>query len=154
LRENCFEYEFTRDKSPNLETGVATLETFRPYIEQLFEDSEVQEHVSRSAANLRSARRRAASANTKKRALKDPRLHRRLGASVRSAVKAGGSLSKASEKQLCRERRRQRLQYMLLALVGAVAYLAVDGRARGRLLDAIGAADTHTGPVDRLHEQP
>ena len=133
-----------RDKASIFGDGIAvtTLETIRPYVEQLLDDSEVQQHLSRSAANLRAARRRAGDAKSKKRAVTDQRVHRRLVASAREAVRAGTSLQHANEKQLRRERRRKRGRFALLALTGAVAYLAVDERARGRLLDAIGAPDT------------
>ncbi len=120
---------------------MATIETIRPYVEQLFEDSDVHEHLSRSAANLRAARRRAGGAKSKKRAVRDQTLHRRLVASVREAVRAGSSLQRANEKQLRRERRRKGRRLILLALAGALAYLAVDEGARNRLLDAVGATD-------------
>jgi hypothetical protein len=125
---------------------VAPLETYRPYVEQLFEDSEVQEYLSRSAANLRAAGRQAANAKSKKRAVKDKRLHQRMVAGLRNAIDAGGSLRRASEKQLRRERRRTQGRLVIVAFLAAVAYLAFDARARGRLLDAVGAPDTRPAP--------
>ena len=50
----------------------------QPYVEQLFDDSDVQKQLSRAAANLRGARSRAGSAKSKKKALKDQRLRQRL----------------------------------------------------------------------------
>jgi hypothetical protein len=120
---------------------VATMETIRPYVERLLEDSDVQEHLSRSAANLRAARRRAGDAKSKKRAVRDQKLHRRLATGAREAVRAGTSFQRAGEKQRRRERRRARGRFVLLVLTGAVAYLAVDPGARGRLLDAVGFKD-------------
>jgi hypothetical protein len=38
---------------------MPTLQAVQPYVEQLFEDSDVQKHLSRAAANLRGAGVRA-----------------------------------------------------------------------------------------------
>ena len=57
---------------------ASTLEAIGPYVEQLFEDSDVQEQLRRAAANLRGAKSRAGRARSKKKAAKDPVLRRRL----------------------------------------------------------------------------
>jgi hypothetical protein len=117
-------------------TQLTTLATIKPYVEQLLDDSDVQDHLSRSAANLRAARRRAAAAKSKKQALTDGPLRRRLASSVREAVLANTTLQQAREKQQRRDRRRRRAAVGLLVLTGAVAYLAVDVGARDRAFDA------------------
>ena len=41
---------------------MATLEAIQPYVEQLFDDTEIHKQLSRTAANLRAARSRAGKA--------------------------------------------------------------------------------------------
>ena len=69
---------------------AATLESIQPYIEQLFDDSDVQKHLARASANLRGAKSRAGKAKSKKKALKDPTLRQRLIDSAQAMV--AGSL--------------------------------------------------------------
>ena len=52
--------------------AATTLESIQPYVEQLFDDSDVQKHLARATANLRGARSRAGNAKSKKKALQDP----------------------------------------------------------------------------------
>ena len=85
---------------------MATLETIQPYVEQLFDDSDVQKHLSRAAANLRGARSRASDAKSKKKALQDRRLRQRLLAGGRAAVAAGVAVKEGPEKRARRNRRR------------------------------------------------
>ena len=53
--------------------AATTLESIQPYVEQLFDDSEVQKHLSRAAANLRGARSRASDAKSALRRHRCPR---------------------------------------------------------------------------------
>jgi len=115
---------------------AATLEKIQPYVEQLFDDSDVQKHLSRATANLRGAQSRAGKAKSKKKALQDPTLRRRLLDSGRAAVAVGVAIKKGPEKQARRGRRRGLL---LIAVVGAGAFLATNAEARARLLGLVGA---------------
>ena len=55
---------------------MTTLESIRPYVDQLFDDSEVQEQLRRAGRHLRVARSRAGSAKSKKKAVQDEQLRR------------------------------------------------------------------------------
>jgi hypothetical protein len=112
-----------------------TLESIQPYVEQLFDDSEVQKHLARASANLRGARTRAGNAKSKKKALKDPRLRQRLLTSAQAAVAAGVAIKRGPEK---RARRSRRTWLVVVAAVGAGAYVATNAEARTKLLDLIG----------------
>jgi hypothetical protein len=116
-----------------------TLETLQPYVEQLFDDSDVQKHLARASANLRGARSRAGSAKSKKKALKDPRLRQRLLDSAQAAVAAGVAIKQGPEK---RARRSRRGWLLLIAGVGAGAYVATNADARDRVLGLVGARET------------
>jgi len=115
---------------------MATLETIQPYVEQLFDDSEVQKQLSRASANLRAARSRAGSAKSKKKALKDPTLRRRLADGGRAAVAAGVAIKQGPEKQ---KRRSRRGWVLVVAGLGAGAFLATNAEARARVLALVGA---------------
>ena len=115
-----------------------TLESIQPYVEQLFDDSEVQKQLSRAAANLRSARSRAGNAKSKKKALKDPTLHRRLLNGAQAAIAAGIAIQQGPQKQA---RRSRRGWLVALAAVGAGAYVATNEQARTKLLGLVGGAN-------------
>ena len=115
---------------------AATLETIQPYVEQLFDDSDVQKQLARATANLRGAKARAGKAKSKKKALKDPTLRQRLLDSGRAAIAVGVAIKKGPEKQARRGRRRGLL---LISGVGAAAFLATNAEARTRLLGLVGA---------------
>ena len=116
---------------------AATLEKIQPYVEQLFDDSDVQKHLARATANLRGARSRAGKAKSKKKALKDPTLRQRLLDGAQAAVAAGVAINKGPEKQARRGRRRGLL---LITGVGAAgAYLATNADVRSRVLGLVGA---------------
>ena len=66
--------------------AATTLESIQPYVEQIFDDSDVQKHLARATANLRGARTRADNAKSKKQALQDPRLRRRLVNTAQAAA--------------------------------------------------------------------
>ena len=93
-------------QQPRRTYGCNTLESIQPYVEQLFDDSDVQKHLARATANLRGARSRAGKAKSKKKALKDPTLRRRLVNSAQAAVAAGVAIQQGPEKQARRSRRR------------------------------------------------
>jgi hypothetical protein len=113
-----------------------TLEAIQPYVEQLFDDSDVQKHLARASANLRGAKSRAGSAKSKRKALKDPRLRQRLLNSAQAAVAAGVAIKQGPEK---RARRSRRGWLLLIAGVGAGAYVARNADARDRVLGLVGA---------------
>jgi hypothetical protein len=117
---------------------MTTLEKLQPYVEHLFDDGEVQDHLSRAAANLRGARVQAGRAKSKRKAATDPKLRARLLSSAGAAVDAGVAISRGPEK---RKRRSRRSWLLILAGVGAAGYLAYDESARAQLLGLIGADD-------------
>src|SRR5215207_6561581 len=114
---------------------MATLQAFQPYVEQLFDDSDVQKQLSRAAANLRGAGARAGSAKSKRKALKDPKLRRRLIDGARAGVAAGVAIQQGPQKQ----RRRSRGKWLVvLAGLGAGAYVATNPKLRAQLLELAG----------------
>lgn len=115
--------------------AASTLESIQPYVEQLFDDSEVQKQLARATANLRGARSRADKAKSKKKALQDATLRRRLVNSAQAAVAAGVAIKRGPEKQA---RRSRRGWLLALAAVGAGAYVATNAEARTKLLGLIG----------------
>ena len=115
--------------------AATTLESIQPYVEQLFDDSDVQKHLARATANLRGARTRAGNAKSKKQALQDPRLRRRLVNTAQAAVAAGVAIQKGPEKKA---RRSRRSWLVVIAAVGAGAYVATNEEARTKLLGLIG----------------
>ena len=122
---------------------MAALETIQPYVEQLFDDSDVQKQLSRAAANLRGARSRASDAKSKKKALQDRRLRQRLLEGGRAAVAAGVAIKQGPEKRARRGRRR----WLLVAAgVGIAGFLATNEEARTRLAGLIGTTDN--APAD------
>jgi hypothetical protein len=115
---------------------MATLERIQPYVEQLFDDSDVQKQLSRAATQLRGARSRAAGAKSKKQALKDPRLRHRLVEGGRAALAAAVAIQKGPEKQ---KRRSRRGRLLALAVLGAAGFVAANADARERVLELVGA---------------
>jgi hypothetical protein len=116
--------------------AASTLESIQPYVEQLFDDSEVQKQLARATANLRGAKSRADSAKSKKKALQDPTLRRRLANTVQAAVAAGVAIKQGPEKK--KAKRSRRGWVVALAAVGAGAYVATNEDARTKLLGLIG----------------
>jgi len=121
--------------------AATTLESIQPYVEQLFDDSEVQKQLARATANLRGAKSRANSAKSKKKALKDPTLRRRLVNTGQAVVAAGVAIKHGPEKKAKRSRRGW---LVALAAVGAGAYVATNEDARTKLLGLIGQNDSAT----------
>jgi hypothetical protein len=121
--------------------AATTLESIQPYVEQLFDDSEVQKQLARATANLRGAKSRANSAKSKKKALQDPTLRRRLVNTAQAAVAAGVAIKQGPEKKAKRSRRGW---LVALAAVGAGAYVATNEDARTKLLGLIGQNDSAT----------
>ena len=120
---------------------AAKLESLQPYIEHLFDDAEVQKHLSRATANLRGAKSRAGKAKSTKKALKDPTLRQRLIDGAQAMAAAGAAINKAPEKQARRGRRRGLL---LITALGAGAAVAANAGARARVRGLIGAGETET----------
>ena len=118
-----------------------TLESIQPYVEQLFEDSEVQKQLARATANLRGARARAGNAKSTKKALEDPTLRRRLVNSAQAAIAAGVAIKQGPEKKA---RRSRRGWLLALAVVGAGAYVATNEDARTKLLGLVGHNESPT----------
>ena len=114
-----------------------TLESIQPYVEQLFDDSEVQKQLARVTANLRGAKSRAGNAKSKKKAIQDPTLRRRLVNSAQAAVAAGVAIKQGPQKQA---RRSRRGWLVVIAAVGAGAYVATNEEARTKLLALVGAS--------------
>jgi hypothetical protein len=116
---------------------MPTLQALQPYVEQIFEDSDIQTQLSRAAANVRGAGVRAGKAKSKRKALQDPKLRRRLLDAARASVAVGVAIKQGPEKQ----KRRSRGKWLLvLAVLGAGAYVATDAPARARLLELAGQA--------------
>jgi hypothetical protein len=127
---------------PGERMAATTLESIQPYVEQLFDDSEVQKQLARATANLRGAKSRAGNAKSKKKALQDPTLRRRLANSVQAAVAAGVAIKQGPEKKKAKRSRRGWL--VALAAVGAGAYVATNEEARTKLLSLLGQNDSAT----------
>ena len=123
---------------------MPTLQAFQPYVEQLFEDSDVQKQLSRAAANFRGAGARAGGAKSKRKALQDPKLRQRVLDGARAGVAAGIAIRKGPEKQ----KRRGRGKWLLvLAALGAGAYVATNDSARAQVLELVGQAKTGPEPA-------
>src|SRR3954469_2009779 len=123
---------------------MPTLQTFQPYVEQLFEDSDVQRQLSRAAANFRGAGARAGSAKSKRKALQDAKLRQRLLEGARAGVAAGVAIRKGPEKQ----KRRGRGKWLLvLVALGAGAYVATNEPAREQLLERVGQGKSGPEPA-------
>ena len=118
--------------------AATTLESIQPYVEQLFDDSDVQRHLARATANLRGAKARAGNAKSKKKALQDPRLRQRLLNTAQAAVAAGVAIKKGPEKKA---RRSRRSWLVVIAAVGAGAYVATNEEARTKLLGLVGQSE-------------
>lgn len=114
------------------------LEAIQPYVEQVFDDSDVKAQLSRMSANLRSAQSRASNARTKKKALKDPKLRSRLIAGGRAAVAAGVAIKQGPDK---RKRRSRRGRLLVLLGLSAAGLLAANADARDRLLKLVGVGN-------------
>jgi hypothetical protein len=121
-----------------------TLESIQPYVEQLFDDSEVQKQLARMTANLRGAKSRAGSAKSKKKAVQDPTLRRRLVNSAQAAVAAGVAIKRGPEKKA---RRSRRGWVLAIAAIGAGAYVATNEEARTKLLGLVGQGQNGSAPA-------
>jgi hypothetical protein len=100
---------------------MATLDAIRPYVEELFDDSDVQAQLTRAGRNLRAARSRVGSAKSKKKAVQDARLRRQLATAMRSLIVVAQALDDAPDKQRRKRRRGRILLLVTLAAGGAVA---------------------------------
>jgi hypothetical protein len=122
---------------------MPALQTVQPYVEQLFEDADVQQQLSRAAANLRGAGARAGKARSTRQALKDPKLRQRLLDGARAGVAAGVAIQKGPEK---RKRRSRGKWLVVLAGLGAGAYVATNAELRACLLELAGQTN-NPGPA-------
>src|SRR4051812_34984456 len=100
---------------------MTTLETIRPYVEQLLDDDDVHKQLRRATANLRGAKSRAGHAKSAKRALKDPPLRHRLLEGGRATVAAAVAIRQGPPKQ---RRRRRGRRLLVLAGLGAGVFVA------------------------------
>ena len=109
-----------------------TLESIQPYVEQLFDDSDVQKHLARATANLRGARSRAGNAKSKKKALQDP-----TAAPAAGQHRAGGGRGRRRHPEGAGEegaRAAAAAGSSCIAAIGAGAYVATNEEARTKLL--------------------
>jgi hypothetical protein len=118
---------------------MATLEAIQPYKEQLFDDADVQRHLSRASANLRDAQARAGRAKSKKKVVQDATLRRRLADGGREAFAAAMAIKAGPEKQ----KRRSRRGWLLgLAAIGAIGAVAANEQARNRVLGLLSGGES------------
>jgi hypothetical protein len=113
---------------------MATLETLQPYVEQLFDDAEVRKQLARANANLRAARARAGRTKSKKQALTDERLRRRIIQSAQALAMLAAEINAGPEKQ---RKRSRRTRLLLVGLVGVGTFVALNEEARGQLLSLV-----------------
>jgi hypothetical protein len=121
---------------------MATLEAIQPYVEQLFDDADVQKHLARASANLRGAKARAGKAKNTKKAVKDETLRRRLAAGLQEAYAAGVAIKRGPEKQKKRSRRGRLIVLLLLAAAGAAA---ASPQVRERVMALTGSGPEPAG---------
>jgi hypothetical protein len=121
---------------------MATLETIQPYVEQLFDDAEVRKQLARANANLRAARARAGRTKSKKQALTDERLRRRIIQSAQALALVAAEIKAGPEKQRTRSRR---TRLLLLGVLGVGAFLALNEEARGQLLALVRSDGSEAG---------
>ncbi|HWK29531.1 MAG TPA: hypothetical protein VNS09_23400 [Solirubrobacter sp.] len=114
---------------------MTTLETIQPYVEQLFDDDEVQRHLARARRNFAGARSRATRAKSAKQAAADRQLRRRVAGGLGAALDAAAAIKAAP-----RKRRRTRGRWLLVLAAGAVAILA-NPQARARLQELLGGPE-------------
>jgi hypothetical protein len=107
---------------------MTTLERIQPYVEQIFDDDDVRANVARMTANLRAARKRAASRKGVRQAAEDPGVRARLVDGARAGRAAVLAIREAPQKRQSPKRqspwpRRVRLVLAMAAAAGAgVAY--------------------------------
>jgi hypothetical protein len=106
---------------------MATLEAMRPYVEQFFDDPDIQQQLSRAGTNLRKAKARAGRAKSTKQALQDEHLRDRLFRASRNVIAAGAAIQQAPRKRK-RRRRGRLLTVVVLAAGGAWVYQQIGGR--------------------------
>ncbi len=113
---------------------MTTLEVMQPYVERLFDDSDVHQELSRAARNLRAARSRAGKAKSKKQLVQDEQLRRRLAGAIRAGAAVTSALAEAPKQQR-RSHTRRRLLFVTLIAAGGVAATRPEVRAwvQGRL---------------------
>jgi hypothetical protein len=113
---------------------MATLEAIQPYVEHLFDDADVRRQLARASANLRGAKSRADKAKSKKKALKDPTLRHRLAEGARAGFAAAVALKEGPEKD---KRRSRRGRLLVLGLLAAAGFVAVNEQARAKVMELV-----------------
>jgi hypothetical protein len=121
---------------------MATLETIQPYVEQLFDDAEVRKQLARANTNLRAARARAGRTKSKKKALTDERLRRRIIESAQALALVAAEIKAGPEKQ---RKRSRRTRLLLIGVLGAGAFFALNEEARGQLLALVRSDESEAG---------
>jgi anti-sigma-K factor RskA len=122
-----------------------TLDTLQPYVEQLFDDSDVRRQLARATANLRGAQARAGRKRSKKKALQDDLVRRRVADAARAAFAAGLAIKEGPERK---RRRGRRTAVLTLALLGAAAFVAFNEDARAQALSLIGQGQPQPQPQE------
>ena len=128
--------------------AATTLETIQPYVEQLFDDSDVQKHAG--ARDGEPARREVARRQAPSRRRRRCRTRRCGGGwstAPRPWSRPASPSSRAPEKQA---RRSRRGWLVALAAVGAGAYVATNEEARTKLLGLIGQTGARDGAGGRM----
>jgi hypothetical protein len=127
---------------------MAVIDRVGPYVEQLFENEDVQADLQQAAARARQAYAAARSKKNTKKVLTDSRVRRRLGQSVAAARDAVVAV-KRGPKDEKRKRRRGRL-LIVVVLAGAL-FFAFNEDVRNRILGLLrgsGRPDASAKPSD------
>lgn len=113
---------------------MSTIERVTPYIERLMDDDDVQDRVRKALRSGSSAAGRARKKGNAKKAARDPKVRQQALAALIAAREAAATLSEPPRKPKSRWLKR----LLVVGLLGAAAFLAVDEDAREKLMDAIG----------------
>jgi hypothetical protein len=135
---------------------MAVIERAGPYVEQLFENEDVQADLQRAAARARQAYAGARSKKNTKKALTDSRVRRRLGQSVAAARDAVVAIKRGPEEN---KRKRRRVRLLIVVVLAGAVFLAVNEDARNRILGLLGGigqpdASTEPGEADGASSAP
>ena len=115
---------------------MTTLDRVHPYVERLFDDAEVHDHLERAAANLRAARGQAKRKKRRREVVTDRTVHARVLRFLAETADAGIALRQGPAK---RRRRSRRLWLFAITAAATVGYLGYDESARTKLMAALGS---------------
>lgn len=115
---------------------MSTTQKVTPYLERLMDDKDLQDSLKDFFKTGTSAAGRARGKGSAKKAAKDPKVRQQALTALLAARQAAITLREPEKKPKSRWLKR----LFVLALIGAGFYVAVDEEARGRLLEAVGAA--------------